>query len=175
MSVKIIVAVAQNGVIGKDGSIPWRISADLKRFSELTKGNGKNAVIMGRKTWESIPAKYRPLPGRMNLVVTSSAIRSEHERCGYVPTLLEAFKLASDYEDVWLIGGQRIYEEAMATFGRTDGYRVEQVYLTLVYRNFEGDTFFPFFDRDAFEGVVKGGGRKDGLEYTFMCFDRKDS
>ncbi len=177
MAVKIIVAVAQNGVIGADGKIPWHIPEDLKRFSKLTKGNGNNAVIMGRKTWESIPDRYRPLPGRRNVVVSSAAQTAWNlGRENVSLTLLEALELASDCEDIWLIGGQGIYQEALSRYiERGDGFRVEQLHLTLVHRVVSGDTFFPYFNYAADSSPFRLSGsqyHEGDPPFTFLSFDR---
>ena len=176
MPVKIIVAVAQNGVIGAEGRIPWRLPDDLKRFSKLTKGDGSNAVIMGRKTWESIPAKYRPLPGRKNFVVSS---RAQTGADYTVSSLWDALGLARGRgcEDIWLIGGQRIYEEAMAKYvDRTDELHIEQIHLTLVHHVVHGDTFFPHFDSVSdtapFRPAISGYHEGDP-PHTYMRFDRR--
>ncbi len=153
MAVKIIVAVAQNGVIGAEGKIPWRLPEDLKRFSKLTKGDGSNAVIMGRKTWESIPAKYRPLPGRKNIVVSS---RHQEGADFTVLFLWDALKLADGRgcKDIWLIGGQRIYEEAFSRYlDREDKFRIEELHVTRVRVTPPGDTFFPCIIAQAFFGT----------------------
>ena len=70
MKIAMIVAMDESGFIGKDGSLPWRMSSDLKRFKDLTSGDGFNAVVMGRKTWDSLPGQYRPLPDRTNIVMS---------------------------------------------------------------------------------------------------------
>ena len=178
MAVKIIVAVAQNGVIGADGTIPWHLPEDLKRFSKLTKGSGNNAVIMGRKTWESIPEKYRPLPGRRNIVVSSKGQANfKTHGMAIARSLLEALEIFSfDCEDIWLIGGQGIYQEALSSYvNRDDGFRIEQLQLTLVHRVVSGDTFFPYFDHTAESSPFRLSGVQyhDGdLPHTLSTFDR---
>jgi dihydrofolate reductase len=173
MAIKIIAAVAQNGVIGANGKIPWHIPEDLKRFSKLTKGYGNNAVIMGRKTWESIPEKYRPLPGRRNIVVTSRWTCSGEAQG--LPTLWEAIVAAEDCDDIWLIGGQGIYQEALSKYlNRTDGFEIDEVHLTLVDEAFEGDTFFPYLalgSEFAFEFSTVMS--HEGLGYSFVSHKRK--
>ena len=177
MAVKIIAAVAQNGVIGANGKIPWHLPEDLKRFSKLTKGSGNNAVIMGRKTWESIPEKYRPLPGRRNIVISSAAQTAWNlGRENVSLTLLEALELSSDCDDVWLIGGQGIYQEALSSYvDRADGFRIEQMQLTLVHCVVSGDTFFPYFDHTSESSPFRLSGVQyhDGdLPHTLSTFDR---
>ena len=122
----ILVAVSPEGIIGKDNAIPWHYSADLKRFKRLTTGN---TIIMGRKTWESLPIK--PLPNRRNIVITRSSIKD-----------IECFQSIDDAlqtceGDVWFIGGAGIYEEAMNLADSID--------MTLVPDNVNGShcIYFP--------------------------------
>ena len=142
MSKKVyaIVAMDQARVIGKDNAIPWRLPEDMRRFKELTSGH---AVLMGRKTFESLPAKFKPLPNRTNLVVSSNPkfamqypevkVWSSPERC------LAAFRVGEIKADVlWVIGGAQIYA---ATINDWD-----EVYLTLVEGQHQGDAFFPSFE-----------------------------
>lgn len=137
MSLSIIVAMAENGVIGRDGTLPWRLSADLKRFKRLTMGH---PIIMGRRTWESIG---RPLPGRTSIVVS--------RRAGFRTAFLEVL-VAGDWSDAlrlaesapggdseaFAIGGEEIFREALPT--------AKRLYLTRVLANVDGDARFPEFD-----------------------------
>lgn len=182
MSLKIIVAVSSNGVIGNDGGIPWRISEDMKRFSKLTKGAGNNAVVMGRKTWESIPEKFRPLPGRKNIVITSQAplvYRSPGEALAF-DSLWSGLEAAQGCDDIWICGGQRIYQETLSRYmNRTDELRLEEIHLTRVHVTCEGDTFFPFVDADDWDVTppeeTEGGKTEDGTFYTFLTYKRRPS
>jgi dihydrofolate reductase len=125
----LIVAVARNGVIGRQGGLPWRLSADLRRFKELTMGH---AIIMGRKTYESIG---RPLPGRRMIVITRQA-DYRTEGAEVVGALDEALRRAADRGDgeCFVIGGAEIYEQAKP--------QADRVYLTRVRAAVEGDTYF---------------------------------
>jgi dihydrofolate reductase len=125
----IVVARAANGVIGRDGALPWRLPTDMRRFRELTSGH---TVVMGRKTFESIPERFRPLPDRRNLVLSSKA--------GWQAPGAEVFgDLASALDacdgDCFVIGGERTYREALAI--------AERVYATEVEGEIDGDVFFP--------------------------------
>ena len=131
----ILVAVSPEGIIGKDNTIPWHYSADLKRFKRLTTGN---TIIMGRKTWESLPIK--PLPNRRNIVITSSAIED-----------IECFQSINDAlqtceGDVWFIGGAGIYQEAMQ--------KADIIDMTLVPDSIGGEDciYFPKIDKSWIEG-----------------------
>lgn len=123
----IIAAVAQNGVIGDRNALLWHISEDMKHFKALTTGH---PVVMGRKTWESLG---RPLPNRVNVVITRQAI--EIPGCRVVHSLDEAVALFAADEEIFIIGGAQIYAEALPRAGR--------LYLTRVFRDYEGDTCFP--------------------------------
>lgn len=125
--ISLIVAMSQNRVIGRDNQLPWKLSADLKRFKALTMGH---ALIMGRKTYDSIG---RPLPGRTNIVVTrnpSLAIPG----VTVVHGLREAMAQASG-DEVFVIGGEQIFKETLP--------RADSIYLTVIEADYEGDTFFP--------------------------------
>lgn len=128
--ISIIVAVAQNGVIGGDNTLLWHISEDLKHFKAVTTGH---PVVMGRKTFESLG---RPLPNRVNVVVTRQQI--EIPGCTVVHSLEEGLALFPAEEEVFIIGGAQIYAAALPLAGR--------FYLTRVMHLYEGDTRFPDWD-----------------------------
>ena len=123
----LIVAVSQNGVIGKGNKLPWHLPADLKRFKKLTMGH---PIIMGRKTFESIG---KPLPGRTNIVITR---QKEFASFGALtaPSLEEALRMCKKEEEVFVIGGATIFEQALPLANR--------LYLTLIHQDFDGDTSF---------------------------------
>lgn len=129
----IIVAVAENGIIGAGNALLWHISEDLKHFKALTTGH---PVVMGRKTFESLG---RPLPGRTNVVVTRQAL--DIPGCRVVHSLREALALFPAGEEVFIIGGAQIYAEALPI--------ADRLYLTRVEHAYEGDTRFPAWDEDA--------------------------
>ncbi|MCW5899328.1 MAG: dihydrofolate reductase [Flavobacteriales bacterium] len=138
MIVSAIAAVADNGTIGIDGDLPWHLPDDLKYFQQVTRGHH---VITGRKNYESIPLKYRPLKDRVNIVVTRNP---DYDAPGAVVTgsLDEALEHArqADEREVFLIGGGQIYHEAMRRG------LVQRLYLTLVHADIAGDTHFPVID-----------------------------
>ena len=135
--VKLIVAKSTNNVIGKDNDLIWHLPADMKFFSETTKGN---IVVMGRKNWESIPDKYRPLPERLNLVVTRNE-NFEAAGCEAFQSVEEALdKYKDDPRDIYIIGGGQIYAYALKN------NLVEEMLITEIDHEFDGDTFFPPFD-----------------------------
>lgn len=155
--ISIIAAVARNRVIGKDNRLPWYISADLKRFRELTTGH---VVIMGRKTFESIG---RALPNRVNIVVTRDK-KFSAPGCVVCHSLEDALKIGQENDDkIFVIGGEQIFSESID--------RVSRLYLTLVEGEFEGDTHFP--DYSAFGRVAEeGNGESEGLRYKFLVLER---
>ena len=145
--IHIIAAVAENGVIGAEGSIPWNIPEDLHRFRELTMGN---TVIMGRRTFESIG---RALPGRQNIIVSGTL--QQAEGCLVVTSLHDALE-AAEHSDVYIIGGERLYAEALPLADVLD--------LTIVHAAPDGDAFFPQYD--AMQYVCTMQEEHDG--YTFL-------
>lgn len=131
--ISIIVAVAQNGVIGSDNRLLWHISEDMKMFRRVTTGH---PVIMGRKTFESLA---RPLPNRTNVVVTRNT-DYRPEGVEVVHSLEEAVAMFPDSEELFIIGGGEIYRQAMPL--------ADRLYITKVYADYEGDTRFPDLNRD---------------------------
>jgi dihydrofolate reductase len=159
----MIAALSSNGVIGRDGTVPWRLSTDLKRLKALTMGHH---VIMGRKTFETLP---RPLPGRTNVVITRSADYTP-EGAVVVHSLEDAIRLAADAGDTepFIVGGAEIYDLAM--------HRADRMYLTRVHAEVEGDTVFPDFD-DVSEWRLTDAehfeaDEKNQYPYSFLTYDR---
>ncbi|MCU0303797.1 MAG: dihydrofolate reductase [Thermoanaerobaculales bacterium] len=133
MAVSLIVAVSRNGVIGRDGGLPWRLPADLRHFKATTMGHH---LIIGRATWDELGA---PLPGRTMVVVTRN--RAFHADGALVAhSLDEALSLARDDDQPFIGGGAEIYRQALA------GGWVDRLYVTRVHAEVEGDTFFPEVD-----------------------------
>jgi dihydrofolate reductase len=137
VNISIIAAVAENGVIGRGGKLPWRLSDDLKRFKRLTMGH---TIVMGRRTWESIG---RPLPGRRVIVVSRqpeySTGSGDVRAVGSLDVALQVVESYGDAE-MFVVGGAELYKEALP--------RANRLYLTLVMADIEGDTFFPEVDWD---------------------------
>lgn len=147
----IIAAVADNGVIGRDGELPWEpIEEDMKFFREKTTGN---TVVMGRKTFQSLPDEFRPLPNRQNIVLTRSSF--EPEEADVAEGLKEAWE-KSDSEKVFVIGGASIYKQAME--------EADKMLITEVSGEYEGDTYFPEFSEDNWEEES----RREGEEVNFV-------
>ena len=162
--IALIVAMAENGVIGRDGKLPWRIPEDMKWFRERTAGR---PLIMGRKTWESFPK--RPLPGRTNIVVTRNA-GYRAEGGVVVPSLEAALEVArrEKPEEIMVIGGAEIYRAALP-FAR-------RVYLTRVHGAFDGDTKLAVFDTERWN-VTEAGDFPSSAErpvgYSFLILDKR--
>jgi len=130
--------MAENRVIGKNNVIPWSLKEDMVRFRKLTNGW---PCIMGRKTWESLPKK--PLPGRLNLIISSSVplnelCPQEPQNVMVFPSLSAAIEYCGSYEKIFICGGETIYRQALAL--------ADKIELTVIHRQYEGDTFFPEID-----------------------------
>jgi dihydrofolate reductase len=156
-TVTLVAAVARNGVIGRDGGLAWRDPADMKHFRELTWGA---PVLMGRKTWDSLPAKFRPLPGRRNLVLTRDA-HWQTAGAEAVASLDEALRLAADAPTLFVIGGAEVYVQALP--------RADELVLTEVEADIDGDVHFPSWPRDEFELVATQAMRG----FRFASYRRK--
>lgn len=132
--IKLIVAISKNRAIGKNNDLIWHLPADMKFFSETTKGA---IVLMGRKNWESIPDKYRPLPNRLNLVITRDPSFND-SGCEVFNSIEEAInKYSNDNRDLFIIGGGQIYAYCL------DHNLVDEMLITHIDESFEADTFFP--------------------------------
>lgn len=154
--IALIVAYSENRVIGNQGIIPWKIKGEQKRFKELTTGN---VVIMGRRSYEEIG---KPLPNRTTIVVSNTK-RYEDENCFTANSLMEAIKIAGDRE-IYISGGSRLYEETLSM--------VDKMYVTIIEKHLEGDTYFPDFKKDDFDKEIIE--RFDGdIPYTYLTYTRK--
>jgi dihydrofolate reductase len=165
MRLAMVVAVDEHFAIGKDGHLLWNLPNDMKRFKDITYGHH---VLMGRKTYASIPARFRPLPGRANIVVSRT---QQFEGCKSVATIDEAVSFAADCNEreLMIIGGSEIYKQL---FERTD-----KIYLTIVHHTFDADAFFPTIDWN--EWVISNEQRfeqdeKHAYAYSFLDLTRKN-
>ncbi len=161
MRVSLIAAMARNRVIGRENDLPWKLPADQKRFKQITMGH---YLIMGRKTYDSVG---KPLPGRPNVVITR---RKDYRPEGVqvVHSLNEALALAVDDDEVFIAGGEEIYRLALPV--------ADCLYLTEIDAEFEGDTFFPDFDRSQWEVVaeeVHTGDDRRPFSYSYRTYRRK--
>lgn len=161
MTVSIIVAAAKNGVIGKKGGLPWYLPAELAYFKQKTMGH---PIIMGRKTHESIG---RTLPGRQNIVVTRDKDYRAAEGAAVVHSLNEALVQANDNGEVFIIGGEEIYQQALD--------KADKIYLTKVDADIDGDKFFKF-NGQQWRQVFSEKHAKDDrnkYDYEFTVWERK--
>ncbi|HCW32031.1 MAG: dihydrofolate reductase [Candidatus Peregrinibacteria bacterium GW2011_GWF2_39_17] len=167
----IIVAVdAENG-IGLKGKMPWHLSADLKYFSKITQKTSDqkmpNAVIMGRTTWESIPEKYRPLPKRLNIVLTHQADYNLPKGVLKAKSLDQAFKLAQKNrsKNTFVIGGGSVFEQALIHPA------CQTLYVTRILKKFKCDTFFPKIDSKIFSITEKSEVQSEkGISFEFIRY-----
>lgn len=129
--------MSHNRVIGKEGKLPWHVQEDMEFFKETTTDN---VVVMGRKTWDSLPLKFKPLPNRVNIVVSSK--EAKDDRAIFMPNLLDAIKYGRQfYKEIFIIGGASIYEQALKL------KIVDRLLLTHIYQVYEGDTYFPDYEK----------------------------
>jgi dihydrofolate reductase len=162
--VSIVAAVTRNGVIGRDGGIPWRLPEDMQRFRALTTGH---AVVMGRRTWESLPDQFRPLPGRGNVVVTRNPDWSA-QGADRVGSLEEALELLDSEDRVFVIGGGEVYTAALPL--------ADELLLTEIDAEIDGDTRFPDWDRADFEEASREPHTtEDGTRFAFVVYRRADA
>jgi dihydrofolate reductase len=166
MEVSLIVAVAENGVIGKDNDLIWHLPKDMRFFKETTLGHH---VIMGRKNFESIPHKYRPLPDRTNIVITrQSGYKAEGSIVvNSVEAALDIAKNNGDTEP-FIIGGGQIYKLAL------EANLVDKIYLTKINNAFDGDTFFPELGNDwkLLECISNKADEKHKYDFDFITFTK---
>jgi dihydrofolate reductase len=153
----LVAAVASNGVIGRNGQLPWRLPEDLKHFKRLTLGH---PLIMGRRTWESLGG---PLPGRDNIVVTRKA-GYEAPGAAVASSLEAALALCAGETVVFVIGGQQLFAESLPI--------AAGLVLTEIYRAYEGDTWFPPYDRSRWrEAQRERHTAADGTKFDFVLYE----
>jgi dihydrofolate reductase len=158
MKLHLIYARARNGTIGKDGQMPWHLPEDLAHFKRITLGQ---PVIMGRKTWDSLPARFRPLPGRFNIVITRQTDwRSEGAL--RAASMDEAMRLCGDVPDAWIMGGADIYRQAEPL--------ASTAVVTEIDADFEGDAFAPELGDTWQEIRRESHVGANGLNFSFVTY-----
>ena len=158
MKLHLIYARARNGVIGKDNQMPWHLPEDLAHFKRVTLGQ---PVIMGRKTWDSLPARFKPLPGRTNIVIT----RQADWRCdgaSRAASMEEALHLCADEPDAWIMGGAEIYRQAEPL--------ASTAVVTEIDADFEGDAFAPQLGSSWQEMHREPHVGANGLPFSFVTY-----
>lgn len=166
MKLSLIVAAAENGVIGKDNQMPWHLPEDLKYFKRITMGK---PVVMGRKTFESIG---KPLPGRPNIVITrNTAYKAEGVDVLHDLSSAEAhcedLAIFEDFGEIMVIGGAELYRQALP--------EVDRIYLTRIHAEIEGDTSFPDLEESSWKVTSEerfGSDDKNPYDYSFLVLDR---
>jgi dihydrofolate reductase len=161
MAMNLIFARARNGVIGHNNTLPWHLPEDLAHFKATTLGQ---PVIMGRKTWDSLPVKFRPLPGRMNIVVTRQT-DWHSEGAHVVHSVDEALQACPTDAQPWVIGGAELYRLAMPLATR--------VVVTEIDADYEGDAFAPELDASWQEASRTTHVAANGLHYSLVNWARK--
>jgi dihydrofolate reductase len=166
MKISLVAAVAQNGVIGKNNDLPWYLPDDMKFFMETTKGH---YVILGRKNYESLPKKFKPLPNRINIVVTRQN-NYDAAGCIVVNNIEEAMSVARDNgePEAMVIGGSEIYKLALPM--------ADKLYITEVLATVPGDVKFPAYDKSEWREVSRIHHAKDerhAYAFDFVLYERK--
>jgi dihydrofolate reductase len=158
--VYLLAAVASNGIIGANGTLPWRLPEDLAHFKRLTMGS---PVIMGRRTWESLPGS---LPGRENIVVTRTP-GYEAPGAAVANSLESALALCAGEPVVFVIGGSRLFADSLPL--------ASGLILTEIHRDFEGDTWFPHYDRSGWkESQRERHVAADGMKFDFVLYEPRE-
>lgn len=161
----LIAAVAQNRAIGKDQKLLWHLPEDMRYFRETTRGK---TVIMGRKTWESLPAAFRPLPGRRNIVVTRNPnyVAAGATLAHSLPAALHLVASDNNDNEIFVIGGAELYRQALPL--------AQRLYLTEVAQSYAGDTFFPEIPVREWQELSRNPLRSaSGLEFAFVVYQHR--
>ncbi len=155
--IALIAAIAENNCIGKDNQLPWHIPEDLEHFKKIT---DRKIVLMGRKTWESLPEKFRPLPNRKNIVISRNLEYKVPEGVEVYDSIESAIE-GHKNEEVFVIGGAGIYSQTIDN--------ADRLYITHIHKPVDGDVFFPILDKEKWEEFE----REDKKEFSFVTYKRK--
>lgn len=158
--IHMIFARAANGVIGHNNAMPWHLPEDMARFKRLTTGR---PVIMGRKTWDSLSPKFRPLPGRTNIVITRQPNWKE-AGAETATSLTDALAQCAAAEEVWIIGGAQIYAQAMSLADRIE--------VTEIAQDFEGDAYAPTLGPEWREAAREDHVSVNGMKFSFVTYQK---
>ncbi|AEW69660.1 dihydrofolate reductase [Helicoverpa zea nudivirus 2] len=174
--INLIVAVCENNMgIGMNNSLPWHLKREMAHFTKTTTTAthpNKNAVIMGRLTWESIPKRFRPLPGRVNIVLTTKH-RGDYDGATRVSNFDEAIRVVEsrgDIETAWVIGGASVYAAAMTH------PNCHQIHLTAIKKYYECNVFFPKIDTTRFELISETPCTREGdVQYSYKVYQQRNT
>jgi dihydrofolate reductase len=165
MIVSLIAAVSKNHVIGKNNDLPWKLPDDMKFFMETTR---QHAVIMGRKNFDSLPSKYRPLKDRLNIVITRNPTVLKDYDVRAVTSINEAFEQAPQSEEVFVIGGSEIFRQTLD--------RADRLYITEIDAVVDGDVFFPEYDKSKWNQISRVHHNTDerhAFAFDFVLYERR--
>ncbi|XP_031832351.1 dihydrofolate reductase [Nomia melanderi] len=180
LHLNLIAAACEGMGIGVNGSLPWKLKSEMAFFTHMTSKTTdrckKNVVLMGRRTWECIPTKYRPLQNRVNMVLTSQFLNVGDSAilCKSIPHAIEIISqppLKDQIESIWVIGGSSVYKAAM------ESPYFHRLYLTRVRKHFECDTFFPTIPNDIVlkqdTDVPQGVQEENGIQFVYEVYEKK--
>ncbi len=163
MKLSLIAAVARNGAIGRDNELLWKEPLDQRHFAATTRGH---AVVMGRRTWQSLPPRFRPLPGRRNIVVTRN-VAFDAPGAETAGSLEAALRRIHAEPRAFVIGGAQLYAQALL--------RADELVLTEIEADLAGDVIFPAWDRQAFvETSREAHVGADGTRFAFVTYHRRN-
>ena len=166
MIISLIAAVSKNSVIGKNNDLPWKLPDDMKYFMETTR---QHAVIMGRKNFDSLPVKFKPLKDRLNIVLTrNKSIPGDHD-IRVVGSIDEAFEQAPQGEEVFVIGGAEIFKQTLS--------RANRLYITEIDAIVDGDVYFPEYDKSQWKEVTRAHHNADerhAYQFDFVVYERRN-
>ncbi len=167
-SFSIVVAMDKERGIGLNGKLPWKLSGDMRFFRELTTGSGHNAVLMGRKTWDSLPAAFKPLPKRLNGVLSRNRTDTDgtHKLWSSLKEAVSELGRDENIQEIFVIGGAQIYSEALTL------PECQRIYLTAIDAAYSCDTFFPEIPPGFHESTVSDSVEEQGIRYCFRLLER---
>ncbi|XP_029052826.2 dihydrofolate reductase [Osmia bicornis bicornis] len=180
LSLNLIAAACEGMGIGVKGTLPWKLKSEMAFFTSMTTktkdSNKTNVVLMGRRTWECIPSKYRPLPNRINIVLTSQFLDYGNEAivCKSIPHAIDVISkepLKDQVESIWVIGGSSVYKAAM------ESPNFSRLYLTKIKKPFDCDTFFPPIPNNFVltedPNVPQGIQEENGIQFVYEVYKRE--
>lgn len=171
MNFNLIAAIDSKRGIGKNGRLPWNLPSDLAYYQKTTTGNGKNVVIMGRLTWESIPPEHRPLKKRINIVITRNTSYELPQGVEKAESLEKALNIAARFlpEEIFVIGGSQIFYDAI------HNANCATLYITEIEGDFECDTFFPKIDPRKFKKISESALREENaIKFKFVKYRKAE-